>query len=260
MQSFEERLMSFESWPTGHAVAAESLARAGFYYLGRGDEVRCAFCKVEIMNWQADDDPVLDHKRWAPQCKFIKSIECGNVNNLAHPYFESYSARLKTFDNVWPQALSQKPHDLAEAGFFYTGVGDMVVCFQNNCMLHKWNSEDLPWIEHARWFGTCPFVQRTKGPDFVQRVISEACVIKQNIPAVVAEMAAADEEKKDDNLISDEEKKDDNLICKICFENRNDICFMPCGHVVACHKCALNVDVCPLCRNKFINVQRLYFA
>ncbi|QAT90397.1 IAP-3 [Spodoptera exempta nucleopolyhedrovirus] len=248
MQSFEERLMSFDSWPVGHTVAPLSLARAGFYYLGRGDEVRCAFCKVEIMNWQSGDDPIQDHKRWAPQCKFIKNIIDDNDDedgpSLAHPQFESYSARLKSFDKLWPQALSQKPQDLAEAGLFYTGVGDMVVCFHNNCMLHKWNTNDLPWLEHARWFGSCPFVQKMKGPDFVQRAVSEACVVKEE-PETDKESVAA---------------IDDNLICKICFENRNDICFMPCGHVVACHQCALNVDVCPLCRNKFINVQRLYFG
>ena len=38
----------------------------------------------------------------------------------ATPSYASKQKRLDTF-RYWPQALVQKPEELAEAGFFYTG-------------------------------------------------------------------------------------------------------------------------------------------
>ena len=38
-----------------------------------------------------------------------------------HAQFANEDARLLTFRD-WPQAMPQKPKDLAEAGFFYLGV------------------------------------------------------------------------------------------------------------------------------------------
>lgn len=59
------------------------MAAAGFYYPGysydvcdckasfRTDTVRCAFCGIMLRDWKAGDNPVAEHKKWSPSCKFV---------------------------------------------------------------------------------------------------------------------------------------------------------------------------------------------
>nr|ALR70562.1 inhibitor of apoptosis protein 3 [Anticarsia gemmatalis multiple nucleopolyhedrovirus]ALR71819.1 inhibitor of apoptosis protein 3 [Anticarsia gemmatalis multiple nucleopolyhedrovirus] len=277
MKDENARLATYVNWPVSFLEPSQ-MAANGFYYLGRADEVRCAFCKVEIMRWLEGDDPAVDHKRWAPQCPFLRKNtaqqnqtiathiqstpaavqvvgqdECGSSRVMPgpiHPKYGSESARLKTFED-WPLSLKQRPEQLAEAGFYYTGKGDKVKCFYCDGGLKDWANADEPWEEHARWFDRCSFVKLVKGHDYVQRVISEACVIKKEINNNPVEQIKQVEQPAKINL-------PENKMCKICFGSEKTVCFDPCGHVLACGKCAIVLKDCPMCRAKISNAIRIY--
>ena len=38
--------------------------------------------------------------------------------------------------------------------------------------------------------------------------------------------------------------------CVVCWDNKRDVKFQPCGHVVCCVNCGINVAKCPYCREK----------
>ncbi|XP_011876982.1 PREDICTED: baculoviral IAP repeat-containing protein 7-B-like [Vollenhovia emeryi] len=78
------RLATFKNWPCSW-VKPEALAAAGFYYTGESDKVTCFECNIEICEWQADDNPMVDHQRWSGRCRFIRNIPCGNVPIGADP-------------------------------------------------------------------------------------------------------------------------------------------------------------------------------
>lgn len=285
MRREEERLKTFEKWPVPF-LSPEPLAKNGFYYLGRGDEVRCAFCKVEIMRWVEGDDPAKDHQRWAPQCPFLRRQpgsgnvpldtpattgrdECGvrkipNPNSVrmpgpVHPRYASEAARLRSFKD-WPRSMRQKPEDLAEAGFFYTGQGDKTKCFYCDGGLKDWENDDIPWEQHARWFDRCAYVQLVKGRDYVQRVITESCAISDTDEIETGLTPEAAPVQPQTSTEREDATEDDSKLCKICYVEERNICFVPCGHVVACAKCALSTDKCPMCRRTFQNAVRLYFS
>lgn len=278
MRILEERVKTFDKWPLTF-LSPELLARNGFYYLGRGDEVRCAFCKVEIMRWVEGDDPAKDHKRWAPQCPFLRKNagagggtdgaeagaasgrdECGarpaapRMPGPVHANYATVAARLASFKD-WPRCMRQKPQELAEAGFFYTGKGDKTKCFYCDGGLKDWETDDVPWEQHARWFDRCAYVQLVKGREYVQRVISEATAVQQPAtpPAEPAPTISPQPRQAEAPL-------DDSKICKICYAEERNVCFVPCGHVVACAKCAMSTDKCPMCRRTFTEAVRLYFS
>lgn len=37
-------------------------------------------------------------------------------------------------------------------------------------------------------------------------------------------------------------------MCKVCMDRDVSVVFVPCGHLVACGECALNLRLCPICR------------
>lgn len=73
--SLDARIRSFENWTTGHIQDPERLARAGFYYLGRADEVHCFYCDGGLRFWLADDDPWFEHARCFPKCQFVQLVK-----------------------------------------------------------------------------------------------------------------------------------------------------------------------------------------
>ena len=78
-------------------------------------------------------------------------------------YFEKcdrvfYADRLKTFEH-WPKQLTPDKYALAQAGFYYTGVGDKVTCFACNLSLHHWESTDSALREHLKWSKNCTYLR-----------------------------------------------------------------------------------------------------
>ncbi|VDI62402.1 Hypothetical predicted protein [Mytilus galloprovincialis] len=87
------RLSTFATFPDIPGIYATKLASAGFYYLGKGDEVVCFKCKIAHKNWKRHDSPLDIHQLISPLCDFIKqtkfvaysqNITAGVVSNGAH--------------------------------------------------------------------------------------------------------------------------------------------------------------------------------
>ncbi|CAL1538190.1 unnamed protein product [Lymnaea stagnalis] len=71
---FEEytvRLNTFnEKWQVDF-LKPELVARAGLWYIGEEDRVRCYFCGGGLRRWEPKDDPLKEHKRLFPTCGFL---------------------------------------------------------------------------------------------------------------------------------------------------------------------------------------------
>ncbi|KAI8489381.1 hypothetical protein Bbelb_328240 [Branchiostoma belcheri] len=74
LRKASDRLSTFFDWPQSAPVGAEMLAKQGFYYLGTGDKVECAFCGGQLHRWEWPDDPETEHSRHFPQCPMVVSI------------------------------------------------------------------------------------------------------------------------------------------------------------------------------------------
>ncbi|XP_059614742.1 death-associated inhibitor of apoptosis 1-like [Phlebotomus argentipes] len=184
--------------------------------------------------------------------------------------------RLATF-REWPRNLKMKPEELCDAGFFYTGIGDRVQCFSCGGGLKDWEDNDCAWEQHARWYDNCEYLKLIKGQKYIDEVkaknaqtlspseglqecsasssVSPVAVVKEQESPKVEDVATTVKPigaSAGDAL--------ENKLCKICFVNEYNTAFLPCGHVVACAKCASSVTSCPLCREPFTTVTRIYFS
>lgn len=71
MTFYENRLKTFEGWPLTF-ITPDQMAKAGFYYTGIRDKVRCLFCTNYFECWSKDDDPYIEHRLTSPQCEYFK--------------------------------------------------------------------------------------------------------------------------------------------------------------------------------------------
>ncbi|KFB40308.1 AGAP007294-PA-like protein [Anopheles sinensis] len=237
----------------------------------------------------------------------------GEQTAMRRPEYPNYAIeadRFKSYED-WPTSLKQKPKQLSDAGFFYTGKSDRVKCFSCGGGLKDWEQDDEPWEQHAIWYSNCHYLQLMKGPEFIRKCIalkeaataagepsgenrasssassqpstsgisSASSSIMSTSPASSSglsspspvgtlededctlrcgsDVSGGEDAGRDD---TGNRKISDGKICKICFVNEYNTAFMPCGHVVACAKCASSVNKCPLCQQPFINVLRLYLS
>ncbi|XP_031816932.1 baculoviral IAP repeat-containing protein 3 isoform X2 [Sarcophilus harrisii] len=203
------RMSTYSTFPVNVPISERSLARAGFYYTGVNDRVKCFCCGLMLDNWKQGDNAIDKHKQLYPSCAFIQNLIAVNlgssqstfsssVNNAtrslssssgqsgyfsgsycsfplepvtsravedlsplnASPYNYSVNtedARILTYQ-TWPLTFLS-PLDLARAGFYYIGPGDMVACFACGGKLSNWEPKDDAMSEHRRHFPNCPFLE-----------------------------------------------------------------------------------------------------
>lgn len=186
-----------------------------------------------------------------------------------HPEYAIEAVRLRSYED-WPKMMKQNPQQLTDAGFFYTSKGDRVKCFSCGVGLRDWDENDEPWEQHALWHSTCEYLKLVKGPAFIASVLEAAKKRKQEASEAkaVASEGSAVEKKTSVETAPEPPKREHeggsdkkcDLLCKICYSNEYDTAFLPCGHVTACTKCAYTVTKCPMCREPFERVVRVYLS
>lgn len=136
LKIIENRLQTYSNWPLDF-ITPEQLAQAGFYYLNIADQVKCAFCGGIIGQWEVNDQPLLEHRKFFPDCPIVRQelqeeIGIQYVRTPKSPEFSTLEARQRSFAS-WDFTI-QDPSTLAQAGFFYLGTGDEV----SNCIINLW--------------------------------------------------------------------------------------------------------------------------
>lgn len=68
MSGEDSRIETFDQrWPSTRVRASpEEIGRAGFFYLGDRDRVKCWYCSGGLQNWEYDDEPWIEHAKWFP--------------------------------------------------------------------------------------------------------------------------------------------------------------------------------------------------
>ena len=212
------------------------------------------------------------------------------------PSMGTFSARLATFDENWPNNTRADPEDFACAGLYYIKRGDSVKCFFCGGGLRNWELYDDPYLQHAKWYPSCQFIIHKKGLAYVRKVgIPKTNVVYNNCifnncsiggtlirstihhntvsEAKVKSIASCSTTVRFQNAAimnsstkevihqtKDAEMIKDLKTCKICFENDSNILFLPCAHLCSCSKCSENLTKCPICRRNIDEKVRTYMC
>ncbi|MDP0562782.1 MAG: RING-HC finger protein [Candidatus Endonucleobacter sp. (ex Gigantidas childressi)] len=184
----QSRRATYHNWQYEDKQKAEDLVKAGFFYTGQEDSVRCFCCEVGLMEWRREDDIWMQHARHgSSSCWYLLGVKGeAYIRNEKEKWREIYKPkradlddkllRMATFDG-WRGDISQTPEMLAEAGFYYVvdnNHSDTVRCFCCDLGLYDWSEDDCPWYEHAKYSSKCMFLEQIKGSEYILDVKSDA--------------------------------------------------------------------------------------
>lgn len=263
------RISSYQGWPSYLDQTPRLMAMAGFLYAGYSDYTRCFFCGGGLRNWEAGDDPWVEHARWFPECAFLKQNKGDNFiqavlrkhketeqKNSEHEYTEQQCTPNGCAANVSERASSLNQHDplnsvaarsVLEMGYTgdqvmdalrklkVSGLADISARDIMDVLLQE--TDDI----HTN---TIPSVNEETnelkiGTDIANRAENPIDDTEVVLP----------ETNTDTELLLEENRQLRNQrLCKVCLDLDATIAFLPCGHIVCCHECAPAMRKCPLCR------------
>lgn len=79
--------------------------------------------------------------------------QLATIDRVDSTDYRMEAARLESYEN-WPLSFME-PSRPAAAGFYYTGDGDKVKCFECQVEICQWAEGDNPMADHQRWSGRC---------------------------------------------------------------------------------------------------------
>lgn len=193
----------------------------------------------------------------------------------AFPNRTRLESRVETFKH-WPISITQRPQELAEAGFYYTGKSDHTLCFFCGGGLKNWVHDDDPWEQHALWFSKCNYLILQKGYDFIAEVCnkykavltqSEALALStpsEEKPVVETKETNVESKAKLESSVDKEGQTSPSgsltTLCKICYDKEIGMVFLPCGHICTCIDCATGLGNCAVCRKPIEATTRVFLS
>ncbi|KAI8745591.1 E3 ubiquitin-protein ligase XIAP [Biomphalaria glabrata] len=239
------------------------------------------------------------------------------------PQYTKKESRTRTFP-YWPASSCADKEDLVNAGFYLPADRKTTCCFFCGGVLGKRRKGEHPWIEHAKAFPQCGYLQLRMGSDFINEVqranktgntssLVCACVsdyfdepdslLKESsirvlldhglddiftlreeslikslggmlstdaIKETMVELCHQEEEttvtlspqdqKKIKQLKKDNSSLRQLVTCKLCKNSDVQVVFLPCGDLVSCVECSLNLTDCPACSKEIIGISRIFIT
>ncbi|KAM5135904.1 baculoviral IAP repeat-containing protein 7 isoform 1-T1 [Mantella aurantiaca] len=256
-----ERLGTFHNWPQSTGMCPEQLARAGFFYTGRRDSVRCFHCDGELRHWEQGDDPWREHAKWFPRCEFlvqsmgpayIRSVQdaAGGDSPQSSPESQGTSERSPSTPSDspggWQDFLqSSIVQEALGMGFDESLVTSVV---QSRFLLVGTPHSCLPELVTELIEAEEESVPHTPEPAWT--------------PESPAQRPASQPPKPETSLSAEEqlERLKEEKLCKVCMDKDVSMVFVPCGHLVVCMDCAPSLRHCPICRAAIRGSMRAFMS
>lgn len=107
--SYDRRLLSFKNWKG--SLNPKVLAYAGFYFTQNKDICKCAYCSIEMGQWEKSDCPIEEHQKFYKHCNFINIMwknkifakqnkEINIYNNSSNKFLYRFATSIITYNMV----------------------------------------------------------------------------------------------------------------------------------------------------------------
>ncbi|XP_077976844.1 baculoviral IAP repeat-containing protein 7-like [Glandiceps talaboti] len=274
------RLNTFANWPSSEIVLPKTLAKAGFYYTGVKDNVKCFHCNVGLRNWEPTDEPWIEHARWFPKCDYV-SQQRGTafMKYVAAKFPQPYVPQVPADSSPQRAASASVPRPARPR------VNDIMRSDQVQVVLDMGYSKELVKRVVSKKIERSNSAFQTTH-DLLLAVFEMEAELKDKDPA---DWEPMEEEKwpessemepepllnnearqlpsssSSDLTSSDDLKREletlrDQKTCKVCMDREVNMLFQPCGHLVTCEVCSAALRQCPICRKTIRSSIRTYMS
>ncbi|XP_072270515.1 baculoviral IAP repeat-containing protein 7 isoform X1 [Pyxicephalus adspersus] len=259
-----QRLGTFHNWPQYTGVTPEQLARAGFFYTGQRDNVRCFHCDGELRNWERGDDPWREHAKWFPRCEFL-------VQSMGPAYIRSVQDAIGNSPENLPESLrtsERSPSTQSDSpGRWQDFLQSSIV---QEALQMGFDENLVASVVQSRYLllGT-PYSCLS---ELVTELVDDVVQAEENVPQIQeptriqespAQRPASQAPKQPETTLSAEEqlrRLKEERMCKVCMDKDVSMVFVPCGHLVVCMDCAPNLRHCPICRATIRGSMRAFMS
>ncbi|CAL1528891.1 unnamed protein product [Lymnaea stagnalis] len=265
------RLNSFGTWDMSRNPKPADLAKAGFFYVGHGDSVKCFFCDGGLRNWEPNDDPWREHARWFPRCPYVKQAKGtafieSVLSELNLTDYQTASVDETELKNI-ARATAQRDIDprevtarmdspIVKAVLKMDVPKDLVQKAIKQRLAE--NGEDFTSAEALleAVFSSGHAGDAIGNASLEQGEIPEKGFQERDSPSYSSSSESQDSLKlMEENRLLKEQRQ-----CKICMDEEVCVVFLPCGHLVCCATCAPALNSCPICRAKIRGSVRTYIS
>uniref|UniRef100_A0A3B3ZP33 RING-type domain-containing protein n=1 Tax=Periophthalmus magnuspinnatus TaxID=409849 RepID=A0A3B3ZP33_9GOBI len=262
MAQSEERLLTFVNWPSRIPVRPDQLANAGFYYVGRNDDVKCFCCDGGLRCWESGDDPWVEHAKWFPRCEYL-------LQEKGQDFVHQIQAR---FPRLMQTIQHKSPLTVVHLAPGEERSEDAVMM-------------NTPVIKSALEMG----FERSLVKQTVQSKILTSGENYRTVQELVSDLLSAEDQKREeeremlaeamasgfdsflpecsqyvlvthDQMLEQLRRLQEERTCKVCMDKEVNIVFIPCGHLVVCKECAPSLRKCPICRGLVKGTVRTFLS
>lgn len=289
VRNAEYMMMTFETlnWPLKDIQNPENMVKAGFYYTGVSDHVRCGHCGLGLRNWAHYHKPMEEHVAAYPECPFVgkhKSTEeiYWSENLHRRRYGTNYYISEAWLDSLMDTNIIR---ELYKNGYKYD--------FLRRILAIKLQRTGVPFftvdsfVKQIDYFSTSSASRKTEvffipceHSDYengTSNTLPGKCTVCLNnyeakfftIPETDNILAVCDECKPYKVSIQEDMTSRGKVYvycdvcyfsktrhgqgspygtkCVLCDDSVRNVIFLPCSHIQCCQTCAATVDYCPLC-------------
>lgn len=225
-ESKASRMDTFRGFEQDFAVPIEQLAAAGLFRAGTGDRTVCFASGCSLYNWDKDEKPLEEHRRWFPECKWAELYETDPDSVMC---FEDCPAvgivvelgySMESIRHAYRKVGQNNP----------SAVSLLDAIFKKNSDKEEEEPKTMPQGTRRKSYRTSRQVD------------------------IRAAKANADECERLRKRLADLEK---TFTCRSCGQNA-DMCSLPCGHIATCEGCVYKTSRCFACNTLVKGVVKTY--
>uniref|UniRef100_A0A5F8H3Q1 Baculoviral IAP repeat containing 2 n=1 Tax=Monodelphis domestica TaxID=13616 RepID=A0A5F8H3Q1_MONDO len=272
MQTHAARVKTFVTWPPQIPVHPEQLANAGFYYVGRNDDVKCFCCDGGLRCWESGDDPWVEHAKWFPRCEYLIRMKGQEFVDQVQARYPHLLEQLLSTSDIPGDENAELPNDLT-------------LIRKNRMALFQHLTCVLPILDSLLTSG----VINEQEHDVIKQKTQTSLQARELIDTILVKGNAAASVFKNclreigsvlyNNLFVEKNMKyiptedvsglpmeeqlrrlQEERTCKVCMDKEVSIVFIPCGHLVVCKECAPSLRKCPICRGIIKGTVRTFLS
>lgn len=273
-----DRIKTFSNWRNVIVRPTSiDIAKAGFFYTGRGDECRCHYCDGGLQHWESGDNPWEQHAYYFPFCKFVIKMKGRDFINQIRERFVASSPNVdalmreseeaeaaQTRDDIRERKIKdilnkQEFKDIVNFGYnkkvirraaeeVFKDRADFKFTPQhvlNKILDMQDHGEDLPTDDDEE-------EEEEENEETKKSLLTAA----EFMEALEKEEPVGDAEK----VIKENKKLKDSLMCLKCGKEQICMLFTPCGHRLVCESCAKSIHHCLKCNKKIKKKYKTYLA